>query len=241
MKISNQIETKLNDPGSYVYMEVQNPFGHYKPEYDLQEGSELLLEEATNEYSLIADSSPEDEKPVYKVTFEDAPGGGFNYELEKDGSVVDDGKVNLRKGIQYEDLNIRLKGQITAGDSITLKPREKVSIFDSLKSAIDAEYQPVSDASATADLHRVTEELDAGFIHLTKVQTDLGARMKTLDIQEDQHEDFKLSLAKSRSSFEDLDYAQAVIEFNENSMALEASQKAFGKVKGLTLFNYLNG
>jgi flagellar hook-associated protein 3 FlgL len=64
--------------------------------------------------------------------------------------------------------------------------------------------------------------------------------MKTLDIQEDQHEDFKLALAKSRSSFEDLDYAQAVVDFNENSLALEASQKAFGKVKGLTLFNYLN-
>ncbi|MCG6438222.1 flagellin, partial [Vibrio parahaemolyticus] len=69
--------------------------------------------------------------------------------------------------------------------------------------------------------------------------TDIGARLSTLDIQEEQHEDFKISLAKSKSQFEDLDYAEAVIEFNENSRALQASQQAFGKTKDLTLFNYI--
>jgi flagellar hook-associated protein 3 FlgL len=240
MKISNQIEMKINDPGNAVFTEVDNPFGDYSPEYQLQEGSELLLEHATNDFSLVSDNVPADEKPEYTVTFVDWGDGGYGYQLEEDGSVVAADKLDLKEGIQYENLKIKLKGQITAGDSITLKAKQKVSVFDSLKGAIDMQDASVSDASATADLHRITEELNAGFVHLTKVETDLGSRMKTLDIQEDQHEDFKLALAKSRSSFEDLDYAQAVVDFNENSLALEASQKAFGKVKGLTLFNYLN-
>ncbi|PJC85990.1 flagellar hook-associated protein 3 [Vibrio sp. HA2012] len=240
MKISNQIEMPLNSPGSAVYMEVENPFGDYVPEYKLQSGSELLLERATNSYSLVSDNIAAEDKPEYTITFVDWGDGGYGYQLEEDGSVVAADKLDLKEGIQYEDLNIKLKGQITAGDSITLKAKEKISIFDSLKRAIDLQDASVSDASSTADLHRVTEELNAGFVHLTKVHTDIGSRLKTLDIQEDQHEDFKLTLAKSRSSFEDLDYAQAVVEFNENSLALEASQKAFGKVKGLTLFNYLN-
>jgi flagellar hook-associated protein 3 FlgL len=240
MKISNQIEMKINDPGNAVYTEVENPFGDYVPEYQLQDGSELLLEHATNDFSLVSDNLPADEKPEYTVTFVDWGDGGYGYQLEEDGSVVAADKLDLKEGIQYKDLDIKLKGQITAGDSITLKAQQKVSIFDSLKRAIDMQDASVSDASSTAELHRITEELNAGFVHLTKIETDLGSRQQTLDIQEDQHEDFKLALAKSRSSFEDLDYAQAVIDFNENSLALEASQKAFGKVKGLTLFNYLN-
>jgi len=85
----------------------------------------------------------------------------------------------------------------------------------------------------------VTEELHKAFIHLNKSHTNIGASLSTLDIQEEQHEDFKISLAKSKSQFEDLDYAEAVIEFNENSRALQASQQAFGKTKDLTLFNYI--
>nr|PMJ93396.1 hypothetical protein BCU10_10485 [Vibrio splendidus] len=160
-------------------------------------------------------------------------------QLEKDGAVVAAEDFDPSTGIVYEGLNIQIKGQITKGDSITLEPRETFSIFDTFKEAAEQAENPVSDASATAKLHQVTEEFHAAFIHLTKARTDVGARLSTLDIQEQQHEDFKLSLAKAKSNFEDLDYSKAIIEFNENSRALQASQQAFGKTKDLTLFNYI--
>ncbi|MFA0142520.1 flagellin, partial [Vibrio kanaloae] len=160
-------------------------------------------------------------------------------QLEKDGAVVAAEDFDPSTGIVYEGLNIQIKGQITKGDSITLEPRETFSIFDTFKEAAEQAEHPVSDASATAKLHQVTEEFHAAFIHLTKARTDVGARLNTLDIQEQQHEDFKLSLAKAKSNFEDLDYSKAIIEFNENSRALQASQQAFGKTKDLTLFNYI--
>jgi flagellar hook-associated protein 3 FlgL len=77
------------------------------------------------------------------------------------------------------------------------------------------------------------------FLHLTSSRTDVGVRLNSLDIQQSQHEDFKISIARSKSNFEDLDYSKAVIDFEENSRALQASQLAFGKTKDLTLFNYL--
>ncbi|WP_413284900.1 flagellar hook-associated protein FlgL [Vibrio sp. MA40-2] len=231
MKISNQLEMPLNDPGSKLYMDIDNPFGDYKPSYQLQEGSRLLLERATN-----LDS---DDESQYQITFVDMGTGKYAYQLNKDGSSVAVEEFDPKKGIKYNDLSIQIKGQITAGDSISLTPSQSISLFDSFKQVIDLGDASVSDASATAELHRLTEEFDAAFIHLGKARTDVGARLNTLDIQSDLHEDFKLTLAKSKSAFEDLDYSQAVIEFNENSLALEASQKAFGKTKDLTLFNYI--
>ncbi|WED21083.1 flagellar hook-associated protein FlgL [Vibrio sp. JC009] len=231
MKISNQLEMPINDPGNQVYTEIENPFGDYSPTYQLQEASELLLERANNTDYF--------DESVYKITFVDMGAGNYGYQLEQNGSVVAAQEFDPKVGIQYEGLNIDIKGQITAGDSITLEPQKTISVFDSFKNAIALQEKPVSDADATAFLHRITKEFNAAFIHLGKTRTDVGARLETLDIQEDLHEDFKLTLAKSKSAFEDLDYSQAVIDFNENSLALEASQKAFGKVKDLTLFNYL--
>ncbi|CAH8187015.1 flagellar hook-associated protein FlgL [Vibrio aestuarianus] len=231
MKISNSLEVPFNNPGSKVFMEIDNPFGDYEPDYQLKEGSELLLERATN-------LNPDDQSS-YKVTFVDMPNGKYGYQLEQDGSVVSADEFDPQKGIQYQDLTIHVKGQISKGDVISLEPRSTYSLFDSYKEAIALSQSSVSDASSTAKLHQITEEFHAAFIHLNKVRTDIGARLSTLDIQEEQHEDFKISLAKSKSNFEDLDYAEAVIEFNENSRALQASQQAFGKTKDLTLFNYI--
>lgn len=231
MKVSNQLEMPTNDPGNQLYMKIDNPFGDYSPSYQLQDASELLLERATN--------LDFDDTSSYRITFVDMGTGDFGYQLEKDGSVVKADVFDPAVGISNESLSIDIKGQITAGDVINLEPKKTISIFDSFRDANNLSRSSVSDASSTAELQRITKEFNAAFIHLGKARTDVGARMNTLDIQEDLHEDFKLTLAKSQSAFEDLDYSQAVIEFNENSLALEASQKAFGKTKDLTLFNYI--
>ncbi|MGC9423174.1 MULTISPECIES: flagellar hook-associated protein FlgL [Vibrio] len=231
MKISSSLEIPFNTPGSDIFMNIDNPFGDFEPDYDLRDGSELLLERATN--------TDPDDLARYKVTFVDLQNGNFAYQLERNGEVVAVDDLNPREGIQYQGVTIHFKGEITAGDAISLTPRKTFSIFDTFKQAIDLSEGSVSDASNTAKLHQVTEEFHSAFIHLNKARTEVGARLSTLDIQEDQHEDFKISLARSKSQFEDLDYSQAVIEFNENSRALQASQLAFGKTKDLTLFNYL--
>ncbi|WP_438887283.1 hypothetical protein, partial [Bacillus cereus group sp. Bce037] len=48
MRISNNLEMPFNTPGNQMFMDINNPFGDFEPEYALQEGSELLLERATN-------------------------------------------------------------------------------------------------------------------------------------------------------------------------------------------------
>jgi flagellar hook-associated protein 3 FlgL len=231
MRISNSMEIATSDPGSKLFMEIENPFGDYSANYQLQNASELLLQRATN-------SNAGDESR-YKVTFVDMGNDSFGYQLERDGAVVKADDYDPKTGVEFEGLNIRVRGQITPGDAIELEPQKTFSVFDTFRDAIIGMDNDVADASASAELHQATEQFHTAFMHLTKARTDVGARLSTLDIQEAQHEDFKISLARSKSNFEDLDYSKAVIEFEENSRALQASQLAFGKTKDLTLFNYL--
>ena len=60
-----------------------------------------------------------------------------------------------------------------------------------------------------------------------------------LDNQRNANDVFSLVLKENRASLEDLDYAEAVSRFEQQMLALQASQQTFVKIEGLSLFNYL--
>jgi flagellar hook-associated protein 3 FlgL len=57
----------------------------------------------------------------------------------------------------------------------------------------------------------------------------LGSNASALDIQ----------YQSTLSDLQDLDYAKAITDFTKQQMSLEAAQKSFVKISGLSLFNYL--
>ena len=134
---------------------------------------------------------------------------------------------------------MKVEGEIKPGDSISLARQDTVNVFDAFKRGIALADSEVSDASATAELHQVSAELSQGFKHINRARSEIGTRLQTLDRQEDMHQDFKIVMSQARGTLEDLDYASAVIELNENMTALQASQQAFAKTKDLNLFNYI--
>ncbi|MEH6532368.1 MAG: flagellar hook-associated protein FlgL [Photobacterium frigidiphilum] len=229
-KIAPSVDVPVNDAGDKLFLEVANPFGDYQPDYALESGSLLLLSQAKNGND--ADQSE------YRVDFSTSS-GDTSYELYQDGALVSTAPFDPHKGIQWNTLQVDLKGEIKDGDSIALNRQENVSVFDAFKRGIELSDSDVSDASATAELHQVAEELAQGFKHINRARSEVGTRLQTLDRQEDMHQDFKIVMNEARGTLEDLDYATAVIELNQNMMALQASQQAFAKTKDLNLFNYI--
>ncbi len=74
MRVASSFEMAMNDPGSKLFMEIDNRFGDYEPQYELEPASELLLERATN--------SAEDGS-TYKVTFVDMQTGNYAYQRKR--------------------------------------------------------------------------------------------------------------------------------------------------------------
>nr|WP_237467909.1 flagellar hook-associated protein FlgL [Vibrio stylophorae] len=228
--VAPSVKVQTSDAGDRVFMEVENPYGDYSPSYDLKMGSTVQLASALN--SNGADNAS------YQVRFVQGA-TGLNYELSQDGKVVNTAAYNAKTGIDWNGMALRFEGDIKDGDTIALKRQETVNIFDSFKRGLKLANAPVSDASATAELNKVAEEFSASFKHFNRVRSELGTRLKTLDRQDSMHQDFNLELEKARGTLEDLDYSSAVIDLNENMMALKASQQAFQKTKQLSLFNYI--
>lgn len=132
--------------------------------------------------------------------------------------------------------------------------RLKLSISDSRSLAINT----LGNELLTSDDFAAIESLEAGLmdnnledirssVDLVKQSSDrlsvslgrLGGRMVTLNSQAQLQEDTSLRLETLLSAERDLDYAKAITELSQESLALQALQASFAKISQLSLFNYL--
>ncbi|MGZ4980849.1 MAG: flagellar hook-associated protein FlgL [Methylobacter sp.] len=90
-----------------------------------------------------------------------------------------------------------------------------------------------------SQLGDVLTDLNAAQDSFLQARTSVGVRLNALDDQESQNGKFVLDTQATLSQTQDLDYADAISKFQLQSTALQAAQQAFGKVKDLSLFNYL--
>lgn len=230
-QIAPAVDVQTSDAGDHVFMQIKNPYGDYQPEYELQSGSSLLLSKAINTNN--ADNSE------YAVSFRVDDNNQTFYDLTQNNTLISSGPYDPKTGVQWGTLTVNFEGEMLNNDKIILERQDTFNIFDSFKKGIDLSTSSIFDASSTAELQQVTEQFSAAFIHLNQIRSVIGTRLNTIDQQENTHKDFKLVLNRSLGSMEDLDYSTAVIELNENLLALQASQQAFSKTKELTLFNYI--
>ncbi|PSU38830.1 flagellar hook-associated protein FlgL [Photobacterium phosphoreum] len=261
-QIDKSVNVKTSLPGDQLFTDVPNSYGDYRPVFSdgaggLTDGSKLhLLSATTTDFSTAEDiqvsfkESDKVDKDGNKV---------MQYSLKIGENVVAENQpYNEQTGIIYpprskplepvdpttpvadKEAEIRLKFDgISSGDSITLEAAQTINIFDSIQSAIDNAERPTSSPAAEANLQRVIDDLDSGFVHMNQQRSEVGTIMQQVDRQLEQHLDFELTLNQAQSGLEDLDYSKAIMDMNQQMMALQASQQAFGQTKQLSLFNYI--
>ena len=249
-QIDKSVNVKTSLPGDQLFTDVPNSYGDYRPVFNdgaggLTDGSKLhLLSATTTDFS-----KDEDIEVSFKESDTVDKDGNkvMQYSLNIDGkNVVTDETYDPKQGISYKDpavadsatLNLKFD-DISSGDSITLEPAQTINIFDSIQSAIDNAERPTSSPAAEANLQRVIDDLDSGFVHMNQQRSEVGTIMQQVDRQLEQHLDFELTLNQAQSGLEDLDYSKAIMDMNQQMMALQASQQAFGQTKQLSLFNYI--
>ncbi|WP_462380876.1 flagellar hook-associated protein FlgL [Pseudomonas sp. Marseille-QA0892] len=94
---------------------------------------------------------------------------------------------------------------------------------------------PVVREQITATLN----SLDVTHSDLLGAVTELGGRQNTLTLLSDSNEDISLVNKKIEGELSQLDYAGASIDLNNYQLALQATQKTYLKISGLSLFGML--
>lgn len=83
------------------------------------------------------------------------------------------------------------------------------------------------------------QELDTALDNVLSKRAAIGSRMQEVDALQQIGEDIAVQYQQTLSRLQDLDYAQAISDMMRQQASLEAAQKTFTSVSGLSLFNMI--
>jgi len=75
--------------------------------------------------------------------------------------------------------------------------------------------------------------------NVSSVRASVGSRLQELDALDSAGSDKNLQYSQNLSNLQDLDYTQALTDLSKQQMTLEAAQKSFVQISGLSLFKLL--
>lgn len=147
------------------------------------------------------------------------------------------------KQISFEGMTLEVKGVPANGDVFTVKPSEKQSLFTTVTDLVKALREPAIGAAGQArltnDLNAANNNLNSALDNVLGVQASLGSRLKELDYLDSSGEDLDIQYQSTLSDLQDLDYVKALSDFAQQQFTLEAAQKSFKSLSGLSLFNFI--
>ncbi len=89
------------------------------------------------------------------------------------------------------------------------------------------------------DIANYLPELDNVIDNFNDIRTQVGGRLNALQERNFVNEDLNVSSEKQRSDVRDLNYAEAVSQYQLDMTTLEAAQKTFVQIQNLSLFNFI--
>ncbi len=236
LQIAKNVSITTNQSGENIFEKVPNAVGDFSANYNINTSGVSV------ESAVIADPS------IYNSALNPAD-FTFDFTTETDLTITDGaGNVTNIAGyvagqtIAFNGIEVKLSGNPLPGDNFSIAPEQNISVFETIKSAIDwisSKSSKGEDPQIQVDFDHILGQLSDSMNHLTSRRAQSGINLQVIDRQKNNHLDTALYLSSARSSIEDLDFAKAISTFEQSKIALQAAQQAFTQVQGLSLFNYI--
>lgn len=247
IQVSKNIDIALNQTGDAAFLNVANAIGNFKASYPgapnintsgvALESANVVDRGAYNTSVLPHNYSFDFDTPDGNLTVTDSGGTAVFPVAPALPAPYVAGQI-----ISFDGIEVTLSGNPLPGESLAMSEQEEISIFETVNSAIKwMEQGTLTEGREQhqVDYNSILTQLNSAMNHVTSRRVDAGVRLQALDNQKNRHLDTELATTTNRGKIEDLDFAKAISEFEQTKIALQASQQAFSKVQGLTLFNYI--
>jgi flagellar hook-associated protein 3 FlgL len=148
------------------------------------------------------------------------------------------------EAIVVDGQSMTITGTPANGDTFTIEPSTKESVFTTIKDLLTVLGQKGTGEAGSANLanslSRASQLMATAADNVLAVRADVGARMNELDYLDGSGEALKVQYATTLSGLVDLDYVSAISLFTQQQTTLTAAQKSFTAISGLSLFNYIS-
>jgi flagellar hook-associated protein 3 FlgL len=164
----------------------------------------------------------------------------FSKDASNPGAYAYAGDVNSRS------LQIDTTRQINDGDPgtdvfgiPTGAAPATVPVPGAINNIFEAVGKFAADLKANTPVKASLDDISNALENVASTRASIGARLNSLDRQEQTHTDSALELKSTLSAIQDLDYTEAISRFSQQQLSLQAAQQTFSQMKKLSLFNYM--
>lgn len=236
IQVSSSRQLAASDSGADIFMRIKNGNGTFITQAaSANVGSGIASSGAVTNPALLTGNN-------YQVTFSIAAGvTTYGVTNTTPGALV---PVPVAAGtpyvsgqlISFDGLQLDVTGTPASGDVFSVAPSTNESIFTTISNLITALKTPSSPGGAIAT---AINGLDRGLDNVLTVRALLGTRLNELDALQSAGENIGLQYKQTLSQLQDVDYNKAISDLTQQKTSLEAAQKSFLAVSGLSLFNYM--
>ncbi|KLJ02736.1 flagellar hook-associated protein FlgL [Luteimonas sp. FCS-9] len=221
-------------PGSEVFLRVRT--GDGRADVDAQAGNAGTGR--IGSFS-VADSTRWD-GGRYRVEF----GAEGAYEVrDAAGEVVASGTHADGDAIDVAGVHVVIAGAPAQGDAFEVGPAATRDVFATIDRLIGALALDPTTAPQRADqqnaLQGAMRDIATAQAHLIDARASGGAQLAALDSADGLRDAQGVTIETTLSGLRDLDYAEAIAQFNLEKVALDAAQLSFVQMQRLSLFDLL--
>jgi flagellar hook-associated protein 3 FlgL len=238
LQIGPSTQVAMGDSGSDVFMAIRNGNGTFATQDNIANVGTSLIDAGTVSGTFVSDT--------YTITFTQAlPTDPITYSVTgvTSGAVLTNVPYTSGADIVFNGVDVKVTGTPANTDSFTVSPSVSQDAFTTVQNFVDALQTSASSPTALAGVNnamgRTLTDIDQALGNILSVRARVGARVNTIDSQQDTNNAFTLQMQQTLSQVQDLDYAEAASRLNLQQTILQAAQQAFIKVQGLSLFNFL--
>ncbi|MBU2739076.1 flagellar hook-associated protein FlgL [Acidithiobacillus concretivorus] len=142
-------------------------------------------------------------------------------------------------------MTVSTNGQPASGQTaqFTLAAAKPQSIFQTFSNLIDAftgsSGSPGANTRRAQDISKALANLNQFQTTLLSTQAQIGSNIQQAQSVQSLNASLTQQFQTDQGNIADVSYPQVITQFQESSTALQAAQKAFVQVQGLSLFQYL--
>jgi len=140
-------------------------------------------------------------------------------------------------------LSVPVAGTPAAGDSFTIaasRPQSIFQTFSDLQQALGSTGSgPGANTRRAQAISNVLANLNQAQTQVLSTQASIGARLQQAQSVSSLNSSLTLQFQTQQGNLADISYPQVITQYQQSLTALQASQKAFAQVQGLSLFNYI--
>jgi flagellar hook-associated protein 3 FlgL len=145
--------------------------------------------------------------------------------------------------IAFDGMQFDISGAPADTDKFTVQPSANQSVFTIMNNLINTLKTPsggaVGQANLTNGLNAANTGIDRALDNVLTIRASIGSRMNELDALDTLGASRDFQYTSTLGDLQDVDYAAAISSLNAQQTTLDAAQKSFVKVTGLSLFSLL--